>query len=220
MSQLADEEIGSILQVREQILRGAKIGRGHKFEAGRIETQAKWVKPAVTELFDQGIQVGRRRYPNIYTADVDLMAVFPCPKLEFKWDKIRADIRGIQPDGQWLNQLLGQEDGERSLPADNPTGLDQHCQSARVIRVPMGDNDCIQLDWLDPQLYQRPAARLAGIDENLLLPCVQKKTRVIAVWGRVPGGGPKESDRRHSRLNSRQRSGKQLRRQSLARGVN
>jgi hypothetical protein len=164
------------------------------------------VKPAVTELFDQRIQVGRGRHPNIYAADVDPMAVFPGLKLEPKWDKIRTDVRGIQPDGQWLNQLFGQEDRERSLSADDPTGLDQHCQSTRVIRVPMGDNDGIQLDWLDSQLYQGPAARFTGIDQDLLLTRVQKKARVIAVWGRVPGGGPKESDRRHMRLSSRQRS--------------
>jgi hypothetical protein len=70
----------------------------------------------------------------------------------------------------------------------------------------MGDNDGIQLDWLDSQLYQGPAARFTGIDQDLLLTRVQKKARVIAVWGRVPGGGPKESDRRHMRLSSRQRS--------------
>src|SRR5215467_13637902 len=100
MSQFADQQIGSVLQLGLQILRGAKIGRGHKFEARRIEAQAKWVKPAVTELFDQRIQVGGWRHPNIYAADVYLIAVFPCLKLEFKWDEIRADVRGIQPDGQ------------------------------------------------------------------------------------------------------------------------
>src|SRR5246127_5882309 len=220
MGQFADQEIGSVLQVRQQILRGANITGSHKFEGWRIEAQAKRVKPAIAKLFDQRIQMRRRCYPNVYAVDVGVIAILPSLKLEFKRDKIRADIRGIQPDDQWLNQLFGQEDRERSLPADDPTGLDQHCQSTRMIGVSMGKNDRIQFDWLDPQLYQRPATRFAGIDQNLVLPSVQKKARVVTVWGRVPGGGPKESDRRHIRLSSSQRSGKQRHRQSLPKAAN
>src|ERR1700757_893018 len=103
MSQFADQQIGSLLQLRNQILRGANIARSYKFEAWRIETQAKGMKPLVTELFDQRIQVGGGHHPNIYAADVDLTAVFPGLKLEFKWDKTWADVRCVQPDGQWLN---------------------------------------------------------------------------------------------------------------------
>src|SRR5580692_212370 len=150
--------------------------------------------------------MSRGCYPSIYTADVDLIVVLPRLKLEFKWDKIRADVRGVQPNGQWPNQLFGQDDRERPLPANDPTGLDQHCQSGRMIRVPMRDNDCIQLDWLDAQLDQGPTAGFAGIDQDLVLPCFQKKARVIAVRSGIPGGGPKESDRRHIRLSSSERS--------------
>jgi hypothetical protein len=39
----------------------------------------------------------------------------------------------------------------------------------------MRDNDRIQLDWLDAQLDQGSTATFTGIDQDLVLPCFQKK---------------------------------------------
>ena len=176
--QLADQHIARRRQRRYQIGGRPEIGRKHHAPCAARDIQAENLEAPRrrrVETLVQTVQVGRGKDPDLHPGSrLDLLRHVPRMQLKREPQQRRRQIHRIKPSEQRFDQFAGQVNRQRPLSRCEPCGLQQHGQTADVIRVAMRNQHGIQVRHRNARFRQTLAAGLTRINQHPRLATLQK----------------------------------------------